>query len=192
MVQTLVPSGIKPGQLVPVPEGWTIPDYAKFLKEVMAMTWDPLRQQKEFCKAMDVPVASKPTIPEHKLQGLCRSLIVEEFHELETEYLKLQELNERLARGTIKEQEAAALAHVYIQNMCAEMADLVYVIMQQANVYGLPLTEFYSAIHKANMGKVGEDGKVERREDGKVMKPNEWKPADLDAIYLKARNGSLT
>lgn len=178
-----------PGDIIKLPKGWSIKDYQDFIRGYVDM-WDPLLKQREFCKAMDVPVATKPTTPEYKLQGLCRSLIVEEFNELETEYLKLQALHERVAKGTLPAQEAEALSHVYMQNMCAEMCDLIYVICQQANVYGLPLTEMYTAIHKANMDKVGADGKVVRREDGKVLKPDGWKPADLQAIYLKSRNGA--
>jgi predicted HAD superfamily Cof-like phosphohydrolase len=32
------------------------------------------------------------------------------------------------------------------------------------------------------MLKVGEDGKVKRREDGKILKPDGWRPPDIWAV----------
>lgn len=153
------------------------------------MHWDPLMQQKEFCTAMDIPVESKPTTNEDGLLLLGRELIEEEYREVMREYDGLQEA---LGKPNLDRDIKKAMAHVYLQRITAELADLVYVICQAANMHGLPLTEFYTAIHKANMEKIDPNtGKVtkvtEGPKTGKVHKPIGWKPADLDSIYLKAR-----
>ena len=40
---------------------------------------------------------------------------------------------------------------------------------------GIPLGAVFDEVHAANMRKVGPDGTVTRRPDGKVIKPEGWK-----------------
>jgi predicted HAD superfamily Cof-like phosphohydrolase len=37
----------------------------------------------------------------------------------------------------------------------------------------------WKEVMSTNFAKIGEDGKVRKREDGKVLKPQEWTPPDL-------------
>lgn len=60
----------------------------------------------------------------------------------------------------------------------SEMVDLKYVIDGAALAFGIDLEPFQDAIHAANMAKVS--GPV--REDGKQLKPEGWKKADLASI----------
>jgi predicted HAD superfamily Cof-like phosphohydrolase len=41
---------------------------------------------------------------------------------------------------------------------------------------------------RSNFAKIGEDGKVRKREDGKVLKPVGWTPPDLKPFVDKERN----
>ena len=41
---------------------------------------------------------------------------------------------------------------------------------------------------KTNFAKIGEDGKVRKREDGKVLKPVGWVPPNLDPFIAKEKN----
>lgn len=78
------------------------------------------------------------------------------------------------------------------------IADSIYVLCQLARAIGIPLNEVYAVVHESNMAKVGAEGKVIRREDGKVLKPADWIPpepriwetlkaaADREAIALGA------
>lgn len=152
--------------------------------------WNPLLMQRDFCRAMDIPVATKPVTliyePAEELLALGSRLITEEFNELSEEINHL----ERIINSGMVEHEAEALAQVRMRQMTAEMADLIYVICQTANMLGLPLQEFYTAIHQANMKKADpETGKVIYREDGKVLKPEGWQPADLKKLWYKALYG---
>lgn len=64
------------------------------------------------------------------------------------------------------------------------IVDSVYVIYQLCNTLGLPFDEAWDEIHASNMAKRGEDGKVKYREDGKVLKPDGWKPPNVEKIVM--------
>ncbi len=135
---------------------------------------------------MDIPLATRPEAKQEDYLFLGRALIMEEFKEVMIEYDRIEET----ALHWIDETERDSLRHQFLQNLCAELADLIYVICQAANMHGLPLAQFYDAIHAANMRKVDPiTGKVTRREDGKVLKPVGWQPPNLSEIYIKAMNG---
>ena len=148
--------------------------------------WNPLEMQAEFCKAMDIPLANRPEVKQEDYLYLGRALIMEEFKEVMIEYDRIEETTLHWIGDTEREQ----LRHQFLQNLCAELADLIYVICQAANMHGLPLIQFYDAIHAANMQKIDPaTGKVNRREDGKVLKPIGWKAPPLTEIYDKALRG---
>lgn len=58
------------------------------------------------------------------------------------------------------------------------IVDTVYVLMQLARALGVPFNEGWEEVHGANMKKVV-DGKVTRRADGKILKPEGWTPPDI-------------
>lgn len=65
------------------------------------------------------------------------------------------------------------------------IVDTVYVLMQLARTIGVPFDACWDEVHSSNMAKVV-DGKVLRREDGKILKPEGWKPPALWDICLAA------
>jgi NTP pyrophosphatase (non-canonical NTP hydrolase) len=65
------------------------------------------------------------------------------------------------------------------ENFLKELADLVFVCYQMAEYLGWDLDEALNRVFASNMSKVGEDGKVARREDGKVLKGPNYKPPTL-------------
>jgi len=148
-----------------------------------------LLKQREFCRVMDIPAPSTPTVPNEDQLALARKLIYEEFNELVHE---LDEIEKIITDSTMSAGPKEALAHSYLQDATAEAADLVYVVCQFCNMFGLPLDVMYNAIHIANMKKIDpESGKVRKRADGKILKPKDWQPAQLTRIYLNARTGSV-
>lgn len=68
-----------------------------------------------------------------------------------------------------------------------ELTDLLYVVYGAGDVFGLDLDECFRLVHESNMSKLGEDGKPIYREDGKVLKGPNYKPADLTKVVS---NGS--
>tara|TARA_B100001559_G_scaffold174767_1_gene146313 strand:+ start:609 stop:971 length:363 start_codon:yes stop_codon:yes gene_type:complete len=63
-----------------------------------------------------------------------------------------------------------------------ELADLVYVCFQYAASQEWDLDEAMRRVHKANMSKLGEDGKPIYRGDGKVLKGPNFKKATFEDL----------
>lgn len=60
-------------------------------------------------------------------------------------------------------------------NLLKELADLAYVVYGTAEAFGWDLDEAVKRVHESNMTKLGEDGKPIYREDGKVLKGQNYK-----------------
>lgn len=89
-------------------------------------------------------------------------LIVEEFKELMTAYG-----NRNL---------------VEIADACA---DLKWVIEGLEITLNLPQQEIWDEVARSNLAKISSDGKVHKRDDGKVLKPEGWTPPDIKSILQK-------
>jgi predicted HAD superfamily Cof-like phosphohydrolase len=61
----------------------------------------------------------------------------------------------------------------------------VYVIFHLCRTMGLPFEKGFAEVHRSNMTKVV-DGKVLRREDGKIMKPPGYTPPNLINLIFDA------
>jgi len=91
---------------------------------------------------------------------------------------------ERDLRHTLMREEAAeciqALADpgASMESIAQELADVVYIAYGTALTYGIPLDDVLREVHAANMRKIGPDGPI-RREDGKITKPEGWRPPDI-------------
>lgn len=59
------------------------------------------------------------------------------------------------------------------------LCDLIYVTLGVAVEAGFRLNPFFAEVHRSNMTKVG--GPV--REDGKVLKPDTWKPPRIKYLW---------
>ena len=47
----------------------------------------------------------------------------------------------------------------------------------------IPQQEVWDEVARSNLQKIGPDGKVHKREDGKVMKPEGWTPPDIKSLF---------
>ena len=57
------------------------------------------------------------------------------------------------------------------------LVDAIYYICDTAVRHGMNLDNLFDIVHGANMAKVI-NGKVLRRDDGKIMKPENWEPPE--------------
>lgn len=77
-------------------------------------------------------------------------------------------------RGELLAEEAAEVAEVSVtgplDRLAHELADVVYVAYGTALVHGVDLDAVIAEIHRANMTKIGPDGEIARRDDGKVLR----------------------
>ncbi|MFI1358910.1 MazG nucleotide pyrophosphohydrolase domain-containing protein [Streptomyces sp. NPDC020898] len=98
------------------------------------------------------------------------------------------EVSPKLAahRGELLAEEAAEVAEVAVtgplDRLAHELADVVYVAYGTALVHGIDLDAVIAEIHRANMTKLGPDGLVTRRADGKVLKGDHYRAPDVGAV----------
>ena len=105
-------------------------------------------------------VRTKPQFPDDKTMQLRLDLIKEELSELE-EAMKTKNLKE----------------------IADALTDILYVTYGAGYAYGIDLDECFKEVQRANMSKLGEDGKPIYNDQGKVMKgPNYTKP-DLSKFF---------
>ncbi len=62
------------------------------------------------------------------------------------------------------------------------LRQLMYCCFAYAEAMGWDLTEAYRRVHLSNMSKLGDDGKPVRREDGKILKGQNYKPPYLEDL----------
>lgn len=74
--------------------------------------------------------------------------------------------------------ESAPEGPRWYEALAKELADVLYVVYGTADLLEIPLEAVFAEVHRSNMSKVV-DGKVIRREDGKVLKPATYREADV-------------
>jgi predicted HAD superfamily Cof-like phosphohydrolase len=74
--------------------------------------------------------------------------------------------------------KAPEAPHWY-EALAKELADVLYVVYGTADLLEIPLEAVFAEVHRSNMSKVREDGTVLRREDGKILKPDSYREADV-------------
>lgn len=116
-----------------------------------------------------VPVAEQPTIPNQSRRQLRIELIWEEYNEFKS-------ASGFLGLGT-KETDLTEAADA--------LADILYVVYGAALEWGIPIEEVFAEVHRSNMSKVWPDGTVHYREDGKVLKPSTYSPADAAGVLRR-------
>jgi predicted HAD superfamily Cof-like phosphohydrolase len=114
---------------------------------------NPFRDQEKFMKACDQTVGGEFDQDQFNLYV---SLIEEEAGEL---------------------AEAIA-AHDQVETLDA-LIDIIVVTIGAIHSMGSDAEGAWKEVMSTNFAKIGEDGKVRKREDGKVLKPVGWVPPNL-------------
>ena len=109
---------------------------------------------KKFMETFGQMVRTKPQFPDEKTMQLRYDLIIEELNELE-QAMKTKNLKE----------------------IADALTDILYVNYGAGYAYGINLDKCFKEVQRANMSKLGNDGKPIYNEKGKVMKgPNYIEP----------------
>ncbi|WP_406374750.1 hypothetical protein OG788_32540 [Streptomyces sp. NBC_00647] len=101
------------------------------------------------------------------------------------------EVSPKLAahRGELLAEEAAEVAEVAVggplDRLAHELADVVYVAYGTALVHGIDLDAVIAEIHRSNMTKLGPDGHIARRADGKVLKGEHYRAPDVSEVLRR-------
>ncbi|MEV6173787.1 MazG nucleotide pyrophosphohydrolase domain-containing protein [Streptomyces sp. NPDC051954] len=92
-------------------------------------------------------------------------------------------------RRELLAEEVAEVAEVSVtgplDRLAHELADVVYVAYGTALVHGIDLDAVIAEVHRSNMSKLGPDGRVARRADGKVLKGEHYEAPDVSAVLRR-------
>ena len=109
---------------------------------------------KVFMETFGQMVRTKPQFPDEKTMKLRYDLIKEELNELDY-----------------------AMKTKNLKEIADALTDILYVTYGAGFAYGIDLDKCFKEVQRANMSKLGEDGKPIYNEKGKVMKgPNYSEP----------------
>ena len=111
---------------------------------------------KKFMQTFGQIIRTKPQFPDEKTMKLRLDLIKEELNELE-EAMKTKNLKE----------------------IADALTDILYVTYGAGYAYGINLDKCFQEVQRANMSKLGNDGKPIFNEKGKVMKGPNYSAPDL-------------
>ena len=111
---------------------------------------------KKFMETFGQMVRTDPQFPDKKTMQLRFNLIKEELNELE-QAMKTKDLKE----------------------VADALTDILYVTYGAGYAYGINLDKCFKEVQRANMSKLGSDGRPIYNEQGKVMKGPNYSPPNL-------------
>ena len=111
---------------------------------------------KIFMKTFGQKVITKPEFPDKRTINLRFDLIKEELNELEQ-----------------------AMKEKNLKEVADALADILYVTYGAGYAYGIDLDKCFKEVQRANMSKLGKDGKPIYNEKGKVMKGPDYSEPNL-------------
>ena len=111
---------------------------------------------KVFMETFGQMVRTKPQFPDERTMKLRYDLIKEELNELEY-----------------------AMKTKNLKEIADALTDILYVTYGAGFAYGIDLDKCFKEVQRANMSKLGEDGKPIYNEKGKVMKGPNYSPPNL-------------
>ena len=92
------------------------------------------------------------------------------------------QLRLRLLKEEVEEFENAHKNRDKVE-MADALADIIYIAVGTANIMNIPLDKVWDEVQRSNMDKVDPTtGKVKKREDGKVLKPDGWKGPQIEKV----------
>jgi predicted HAD superfamily Cof-like phosphohydrolase len=120
----------------------------------------------EWHKAAGIPLADKPTRLTSSRWLLRLDLMDEEWREFRDEAFVVNPSN--------------------MAGVAKEAADLIVTVLGTMAEMGIPFDTVWEAVHRSNMTKIGPNGSVVMREDGKILKPEGWCPPDIAGILISS------
>ncbi len=137
---------------------------------------NPFALRRDFMQRFDMNLPAQPQYHAEAL-SMWQTMLQEEWQEFMTALQDYRQLPQADAAGQTRLRAELAAEGVDVLNV------LIGLLLSQ----GLPLEKMFDAIHAANLAKCV-DGKVVRREDGKILKPEGWQPADKEGV-IRASGG---
>lgn len=118
------------------------------------------------------------------------------FHEMFQAYMErtpMAKVPAEISQGRIQmfleelEEYRAAVHNQDIVEIADALTDMLYVLLGTFITHGLQdiAEELFAEVHRSNMSKLDEQGKPIFREDGKVLKSDQFSDPDLRSIIAK-------
>ncbi len=147
------------------------------------MSKTSLYQVAEFHRAFGHPIADTLNVQTRELRRLRVELIAEELRE----FAQAAGVPLKCEVGSVQE----CSGHCDFVEMADALGDIEYVTLGAQLVFGIPGAAVMSEIHRANMSKLGTDGKPIYREDKKVLKGPNYRAPDIEAVLVANRRRDL-
>lgn len=139
-------------------------------------------QVTEFHKLMEIPNRISPGIPDDVTLRLRLRLVIEEAFEL------CEASFDYAGRDDVRSYKQRVLALISRASLSPDLpqiadalGDIDYVVAGTRLQLGIHGRAVANVIHAANMAKAP-GGVVRKDEYGKVQKPDDWKPADIEVV----------
>ncbi|MBE2220038.1 MAG: HAD-IA family hydrolase [Anaerolineae bacterium] len=127
---------------------------------------------REFHAAVGAPLPISLTMRNVENLALRKKLIDEEYQEVTAVY-------QQIIAALEAEQELDPVET--LTPLAHELADLLYVVYGAIESFGIDADAVFREVHRANLQKAGGP----RREDGKILKPPGWQPANVKSVIEK-------
>lgn len=147
-----------------------------------------LTKHADFHRAFGQPVIETPGLPEPEITGIeARAALMRVEVTIRQAIRALgEEPGRRPLRLSLLLEEVGELLSAErsdnLSGIADALADIEVIADGTALEYGIPLDEVRDEVHRANMSKLGLDGKPIYREDGKVMKGPRYAPPDVEGV----------
>lgn len=136
----------------------------------------------EFHKAMGLPARTTPTMPS-EAERLMRARLIHEESREAIWALGCEVVSGDNGPEVIVDPEVVPR----LEDIAHEINDLLYVAHGGLSEAGMPPAVF-AEIHRANMSKLGDDGRPVLRVDGKVLKGPNYRPPDVAGVLARAES----
>lgn len=146
---------------------------------------------REFHQAFGLPAPERPAVPDDDTIDMRVTLLCEEFAEVIGAMFNASDLDTRTLAEALRAQvyEMTDVMRLgdglspeemspRMTDLAKELADLRYVTDGCGVTFGFPVDEVFRAVHDSNMSKLQPDGSVAYRDDGKVLKSDDYVPAE--------------
>ena len=78
-----------------------------------------------------------------------------------------------------------------LKKVAKELGDLLYVVYGTYVALGINADVVFEEIQRSNMSKLDKDGNVLRRDDGKILKSDQYSPANMDKVFNDLDNNPV-
>lgn len=148
---------------------------------------------REFTKESGIPVPNEPCVMNKEEVFFLMNMMLDEIMELGATVAEPQEVKFNMIKMITHSKDLPRITNVSKEELIGEQGDALvdcyYYSLNAAAKKGINMSKIFQIVHKANMDKRDPiTGKFNKREDGKIIKPNGWNPPNITAEIIRQFN----